>query len=85
MSFDLSFWCEDVLFTSERPAEIYDRLTDGEDGVVPSAPTLNDFFAEVVATFGDLAEEVYWSIHGQLWAKVKDLPPGASIGGVQIS
>lgn len=30
-------------------------------------------------------EEVYWSIHGQLWGKVKDLPPGASIGGVQIS
>ncbi|MGW4215383.1 hypothetical protein ACWEIJ_45945 [Lentzea sp. NPDC004789] len=30
-------------------------------------------------------EDVYWSIHGQLWAQTKDLPPGTSIGGVQIS
>jgi hypothetical protein len=57
VSFDLSFWYEDVPSTSERAAEIYDRLTDGEDGVVPSAPALIDFFAEVIATFGDLTEE----------------------------
>lgn len=30
-------------------------------------------------------EEVYWSVHGQLWAKVKDLPEGTSISGVEIS
>lgn len=30
-------------------------------------------------------ETVYWSIHGQLWAKVRDLPPGAVIDGVDIS
>lgn len=30
-------------------------------------------------------EAVYWQIHGQLWAKVKDLPPGAVIDGVDIS
>lgn len=30
-------------------------------------------------------EDVYWSIHGQLWAQTKDLPPGTSIGSVQIS
>lgn len=30
-------------------------------------------------------EDVYWSIHGQLWAQAKDLPPGTSIGSVQIS
>ncbi|GGM83776.1 hypothetical protein GCM10011609_19740 [Lentzea pudingi] len=30
-------------------------------------------------------EEVYWSVHGQLWAKVKDLPDGTSISSVEIS
>lgn len=30
-------------------------------------------------------DEVYWSVHGQLWAKVKDLPDGTSISGVEIS
>ncbi|ANZ42866.1 hypothetical protein BBK82_19295 [Lentzea guizhouensis] len=30
-------------------------------------------------------EEVYWSVHGQLWAQVKDLPPGTPISGVEIS
>jgi hypothetical protein len=30
-------------------------------------------------------ETVYWSIHGQLWAKVKNLPPGTMIDGGEIS
>ncbi|GLY52830.1 T6SS immunity protein Tdi1 domain-containing protein [Lentzea sp. NBRC 102530] len=30
-------------------------------------------------------EEVYWSVHGQLWAKVKDLPDGTPVSGVDIS
>ena len=57
MSFDLSFWYEEVPSTSEHAAEIYDRLSDGEDGVVPSVPALDDFFVEVIATFGGLTEE----------------------------
>lgn len=57
MSFDLSFWHEDVQSTPDRAADIYDRLADGEDGVVPRAPEIDDFFAEVVAVFGDLTEE----------------------------
>lgn len=57
MSFDLSFWHEDVQSTPDQAAEIYDRLTDGEDGVVPSVPAIDEFFVEVVAVFGDLTEE----------------------------
>lgn len=30
-------------------------------------------------------EAVYWQIHGQLWAKVRGLPPGAVIDGVEIN
>ncbi|SEQ26193.1 hypothetical protein SAMN05216188_102580 [Lentzea xinjiangensis] len=30
-------------------------------------------------------EEVYWSTHGQLWSKVRDLPPGSMIEGVEIN
>ncbi|MFI6101091.1 hypothetical protein ACIA8G_36570 [Lentzea sp. NPDC051213] len=37
-----------------------------------------------VANLEVIDEEVYWSIHGQLWAKIKDLPPGTSIDSVQI-
>lgn len=57
VSFDLSFWYEDMPSTPERAAEIDDRLNEGEDGVVPSTPALDDFFAEIIATFGDLTEE----------------------------
>ncbi len=39
----------------------------------------------VVENLEVIDEAVYWSIHGQLWAKIKDLPPGSSIDGVQIS
>ncbi|MEV6631569.1 hypothetical protein AB0M54_12540 [Actinoplanes sp. NPDC051470] len=57
MSFDLGFWHEDEQSTPDRAAEIYDRVTDGEDGVVPAVPAIDEFFAEVVAAFGDLTEE----------------------------
>ena len=57
MSFDLGFWYEDVPSAPERAAAIYERLTDGEEGVVPSASAVNDFFVEVIATFEDMTEE----------------------------
>ncbi|MDX8055101.1 hypothetical protein SK571_37500 [Lentzea sp. BCCO 10_0798] len=41
--------------------------------------------AEAVENLEVVDEEVYWSVHGQLWAKVKDLPAGTSISGVEIS
>jgi hypothetical protein len=41
--------------------------------------------AEAVENLEVVDEEVYWSVHGQLWAKVKDLPEGTSISGVEIS
>ncbi|WP_439661622.1 T6SS immunity protein Tdi1 domain-containing protein [Lentzea sp. HUAS TT2] len=41
--------------------------------------------AETVENLEVIDEEVYWSIHGQLWAQVKDLPEGTSISGVEIS
>ncbi|GAA4461889.1 hypothetical protein [Phytohabitans houttuyneae] len=57
MSFDLGFWHEDAQSSVERAAEIYDRLTDGEDGVVPGAPAVDSFFTDVLARFGDLTVE----------------------------
>lgn len=41
--------------------------------------------ADAVENLEVIDEEVYWSIHGQLWAQVKDLPPGTPISGVEIS
>src|SRR5689334_24294074 len=29
--------------------------------------------------------EVYWSIHGQIWLQVKDLPPGTPITGINLA
>ncbi|WP_329789101.1 T6SS immunity protein Tdi1 domain-containing protein [Lentzea sp. DG1S-22] len=40
---------------------------------------------EAVENLEVVDEEVYWSIHGQLWAKVKDLPEGTPISGVEIN
>jgi hypothetical protein len=40
--------------------------------------------AEAVDNLEVIDEAVYWSVHGQLWARVKDLPPGTPISGVQI-
>ncbi|MET0493765.1 MAG: hypothetical protein ABW000_11620 [Actinoplanes sp.] len=56
MSFDLSFWHEDGQSTPDHAADIYERLTDGEEGVVPRVPAIDDFLADVVAVFGDLTE-----------------------------
>ncbi len=36
---------------------IYYRLTDDETGVVHASPSVEAFFTEVIAIFGDLAEE----------------------------
>lgn len=39
----------------------------------------------VVDNLEVIDEEVYWSIHGQLRAQTKDLPPGTSIGSIRIN
>lgn len=57
VSFDLVYWYENAQSTPGRAAEIYDRLADGEEGVVPRVPAIDDFFAEIVAMFGDLTED----------------------------
>ncbi|MET9231937.1 T6SS immunity protein Tdi1 domain-containing protein [Lentzea sp. NPDC003310] len=41
--------------------------------------------AEDVENLEVIDEQVYWDLHGQLWAKVRDLPDGTSISGVDIS
>jgi hypothetical protein len=57
MSFDLAFWYEHRPSTVERAAEIYDRLTDGQIGVVEKSTEVGSFLAELVSRFPDLTEE----------------------------
>jgi hypothetical protein len=58
VSFDLLFWHDQVPSTPERAAGLYERLTDGQTGVVDNAPAVQDFVAEVLAMLGDLTEDV---------------------------
>jgi hypothetical protein len=57
MSFDLLFWRDSEPSTLERVAEIYDKVTDGEVGVVDEGSTIEAFYNDVVEAFPDLAEE----------------------------
>ncbi|MEF2529204.1 MULTISPECIES: hypothetical protein [Streptomyces] len=56
MSFDLIFWCQKVVPTSEEAAQIYDQLTDGDTGIVEESPAVEDFRQAVVSEFPDLTE-----------------------------
>ncbi|RDI33347.1 hypothetical protein [Lentzea flaviverrucosa] len=40
--------------------------------------------AETVENLEVVDEAVYWTVHGQLWAGVKDLPEGTPVSGVEI-
>ncbi len=66
MSYDLAFWFEEARPTLEHAADVYDRITDGETGVVQPAAQLDAFYEAVITTFGDLttledADSVPWS------------------------
>jgi hypothetical protein len=57
VSFDLIFWYEDGRSTPEEAFEIYDKLTDGETGIVEVSPAIDDFFADVLSVYPNLTEE----------------------------
>ncbi|MET7356202.1 hypothetical protein [Streptomyces mirabilis] len=57
MSFDLTFWYQKSVPTSEEAAQVYDQLTDGLTGVVEESPEIEDFHQAVVSVFPDLTEE----------------------------
>jgi hypothetical protein len=65
MSFDMAFWFQLEPPSAESAAQIYDRLTDGETGVVSETTGVEHFFNDVVAVFPDLneqnAQESPWS------------------------
>ena len=56
MSFDLAFWHASGSPTPEEAFRIYDRLTDGETGVVETSSAIDAFFADVVSAYQDLTE-----------------------------
>jgi hypothetical protein len=58
MSFDLIFWYEREPSTPEQAAQIYDKLTDEEVGIVERNPVLSDFYHEVIATYQDMYENM---------------------------
>lgn len=65
MSFDLIFWCQKVIPTSEEAAQVYDQLTDGLTGIVEESPAIENFRQAVISEFPDLTEE---SIDESPWA-----------------
>ncbi|MFV2117300.1 hypothetical protein ACE14D_02165, partial [Streptomyces sp. Act-28] len=57
MSFDLIFWYQQEVPTSEKAAQIYDQLTDGVTGIVEESSAVEDFYRSVISEFPDLDEE----------------------------
>lgn len=57
VSFDLAFWFQESAPALEEAAQVYDKLTDGETGVVGEDPTVEDFHQAVISVFPDLVEE----------------------------
>jgi hypothetical protein len=57
MSFDLAFWYESSQSTSDAAAQIYDRLTDGETGVVQADPRVDAFYKDLISIYEDLTVE----------------------------
>lgn len=43
MSFDLAFWYESSQSAPDAAAQVYERLTDGETGVVQPDPRVDAF------------------------------------------
>jgi hypothetical protein len=57
VSFDLMFWNEGEPSTDEQAGQIYNRLLDGETGIVRGGPALGEFYDEAISVFGDLTLE----------------------------
>lgn len=89
VSFDLAFWYEKSQSTSDAAAQIYDRLTDGETGVVQSDPRVDVFYEDLISVYDDLtlenAETSPWMsspyrnsecvIVAISWSRYKDVVP----------
>jgi hypothetical protein len=65
VSFDLVFWHAESVPSRESALAIYDRLTEGEVGVVQEADEIGRFFEEVVSRFPDLTER---NVESSPWA-----------------
>ncbi|UUU31463.1 hypothetical protein JIX56_16990 [Streptomyces sp. CA-210063] len=57
MSFDLIFWHQKSIPTSEEAAHVYDQLVDGLTGVVEESSAVGDFYQSVISVIPDLTEE----------------------------
>ncbi|MCP2331284.1 hypothetical protein [Actinoalloteichus caeruleus] len=57
MSFDLIFWYQKEIPTTEEAAQIYDQLTDGATGIVEESVTIENFYRSIISKFPDLDEE----------------------------
>ena len=57
MSFDLAFWVESPAPSPAEAAVTYDRLADGEEGVIAPDGAVARFLADVLADYPDLTEE----------------------------
>lgn len=57
VSYDLAFWHEIEPSDPEKAAEIYDRLSEGEKGVLDSSVAIEQFFDDVISAYPDLTEE----------------------------
>lgn len=89
MSFDLAFWYESSQSTPDVAAQVYERLTDGQTGVVQSDPRVNAFYDDLISTYEDLtmenAETSPWMsspyrnaecvIVAISWSRYKDVAP----------
>ncbi|QYC39494.1 hypothetical protein Nocox_09370 [Nonomuraea coxensis DSM 45129] len=65
MSFDLAFWWQDSPPNREEAAQVYDKLTDGLEGVVEESPAIEAFYQAVISMFPDLAED---NTHDSPWS-----------------
>jgi len=57
MSFDLAFWYESSQSAPDAAAQVYERLTDGETGVVQPDPRVDAFYDELISVYEDLTME----------------------------
>ncbi|MGW0846155.1 hypothetical protein ACWD26_39685 [Streptomyces sp. NPDC002787] len=57
MSFDLAFWRQETIPTSEEAAHVYDQLADGLTGVVEESSAIDAFYESVISAIPDLTEE----------------------------
>lgn len=65
MSFDLAFWYEKERSTPEKADHIYDRLTDGEIGVIEESTEIERFYLDIVSSYPNMTEN---NMHVSPWA-----------------